>query len=225
MADELDLRMRAALSAAEVEVGRAGFLRYVDEIGRAQVPHLELVAVITDARPIPVETVRCDLQMEILRQHARVEVDGRGRIVTGDVETPVVHHVVEVDADAETVRRLDQTQQVRLRAVERADRAFLVLAAEVEGIVEIVTHRQPAAGLGGRRNPDRIVPGLGQFGHPGGDLVPTRVEILQHRLRAQGRRPGQREDDEEGKRQPTGTGGLHAERGISTDKNRCAGGT
>ncbi len=130
---------------AEVEVGRAGFLGDVHEAGRAQVPDLELVAVVADAGPVAVKTVRGDLEMEIFRQHAGIKVDGRRGVVTGDVEAAVVHHVVEINADAEAVRGFDQAQQVGLRAVEGGDRALLVLAAEVERIEQIVTDRQPAA--------------------------------------------------------------------------------
>ncbi len=56
-------------------------------------------------------------------------VDG---VVARHVEPPVVHHVVEIDADAEAVRRFDEAQEVRLRAVAGGDRALLVLAAEIE---------------------------------------------------------------------------------------------
>ena len=185
MTDELDLGMRAALAAAEIEVGRAGFLRHVHEVGRAEIPHLKLVAVIADPRPVAVKAVRRDLKVEVFRQHTRVSIDAGGRVVTGNVEPAMVHHVIQVHADAETMRRLDQTQQVGLRSVKSADRSALILAAEIERVEQIVAHRETAARLGGRRNPDRVVPGFRQFGHFRRDLVPGRVEILEHRFTAQ----------------------------------------
>ncbi len=124
--------------------------------------------------------------MKILGQHPGIKVDGSRRAVPRHVETPVVHDVVEVDADAEAVRRLDQPQQVGFRPVEGGDGALLVLAAEVERVENVVADRKAATGFGRRRNPDGIVPGLGEFRHLRGDFVPGRVEILQHRLRPGG---------------------------------------
>ena len=214
VADELDLRMRAALGGAEVQVRGARFLGDVHEARRAQVPHLELIAVIADARPVAVETVGGDLEMKILRQHAGIEVDGRRGAVTRHVEPAVVHDVIQVDADAEAVRRFHESQEVGLRAVVGGDGAFLILAAEVEGIKQVVAYRQCTAALGRRRKPDRIVPRFGQLGHLGGDLVPTRVEVLQHRLRTQGsgaaeNLQSQHENDDPG---PETTARLHEKR-------------
>jgi hypothetical protein len=95
---------------------------------------------------------------------------------------PVVHDVVEIDADAEAVGGFHQLEQLRLGAVAGAHAAALVFGAEVEGVPQVIAHGKPAAALGRRRQPQRAVSGLGQFGHLAGDFRPACIEILEHRL-------------------------------------------
>ena len=136
----------------------------------------------------------------------------------------MVHHVVEINADAETVRRLHQPQEIGLRAVKRADRPFLVLAAEIKRIKQVIAHRQPAACLGRRWNPEGIVTGFRQFWHLGRDLVPTRVEVFEHGLRPQPGDTGHADEENQGKQRQARTRGLHAKRGDKGRQNGPMGG-
>ena len=86
--------------------------------------------------------------MEILRSHPGIDIDGGALVISRDVEGPVIHDVVEIDADTETVRGGDELQQFRLGAVAGANTAPLILAADVEGIPEVVSNGKSAATLG-----------------------------------------------------------------------------
>ena len=193
MAHEGNLGMGVAFGGAEVGVGR--FMGDVDEAREVLVLHLPGVAPVFRVVPRAVETVFRRPQVEIFRQHAGIDVDRRVLVVAGNVERAVVHDVVEVDPQAEAVGRVDQPQQFFLGAVARAAAGALRIAAEVEGIPQVVAHGEIAAGLLRRRQPKRGEAVFGDFGNLGVDLLPAHVEELEHDFRA-GARDGQRRQEE-----------------------------
>ena len=142
-----------------------------------------LVVPILDVRPVPVPAAG-GLQVEILRPQPGKEIGRRIDVVAGHHPFAVIHHVVEIDANPEPVRRLDHLQQFRLRAVLRGDGAVLVLVPQIKRIEKIIAHRQRAAALGGLGQPEAGVAGLGQFGHLLGQVGPLHLEQLEHRLAA-----------------------------------------
>jgi len=186
VADEGVLGMRGALARAVVGVGR--LVGDIDEIGQAQVLNLPGAAPVAGVVPLPVETILGFLDVEILRDHARVNVDGGVLVVTRDIEGAMVHDVVEVDADAEAMGGGDHLEQLGLGAVAGADRVALILGTEIKRIPEVVTDGETAGTFGGRREPKGGVTGLGEFGHFLDEIGVGDVEELEQRLGAAGRR-------------------------------------
>ncbi|OQA29469.1 MAG: hypothetical protein BWY59_00286 [Verrucomicrobia bacterium ADurb.Bin345] len=202
MAEERDLRMAVAFVAAEVAVGR--FVRDVNQVRK--VPHLDFprAAPVHRVVPLPIETVFGFAQVEVLGEHAGIDVHRRVLVPARHVERAVVHDVVEVHAHPEAVRRADQAEQFFFGSVTRLDGIPLVLAAEVEGVPEVITHRKPAAGLLRRRQPQRVVADFRQLGDLLGDLVPRVVEELEDDLGR--RRHGYQEGGQESEIENRGSG-------------------
>ena len=182
--------MSRPLACAEVGVRR--LVCDIDQVGKSEVLHLPSAAPVPRIVPFAVETVLGHPQVEIFRHHAGIKLGlifaaGRGGFIeSGNVKGPVVHDVVEVDADAEAVRRFHHVLQVGLGAVTRADRVALVLLPEVERIPHVVADRKAAGSLGRWRKPKRTVARLGQLGHFAGDLGVRDVEELKQPLGACG---------------------------------------
>ena len=190
MPHEPRLVVPAAFRRAEILVGR--LVGDVEQVREAQEHHLPLVIPAADVVPLAVEAVGGGAQVEILRTHPGVDVDGGGLVVAGHVVRPVVHHVVEVHAHPEPVAHLDQVVQVGFDAVAGAPGPAQVRVADVEGVVQVVPHAHPAVGLRRRRHPQGGVPGFRDFRETCRDLVVALVEHLQNGLRARRRsRAGQ----------------------------------
>ena len=121
------------------------------------------------------------MQVKILRNQTGIIIRRRAgtRIIryrTG----PMVHDVVEVNADAEAMGGLDHLDQLRLGAVHGGDGALLVGAAEIKRIKGVVAHGISAAiSLGRVGQPQTVVTGLGQFGHLLRDLRPGFLKQLE----------------------------------------------
>ena len=130
IADEGVFRMGVALVGSEVRI--RSLMRDVDEVGEAEVLHLPSVAPAARVVPLAVKAVLRFAEVEVLRHHAGICLFlalAASRCVlveTRDVEGPVVHDVVEIDADAEAVRHFHQVQQLGFGAVARAHRVALV---------------------------------------------------------------------------------------------------
>ena len=122
--------------------------------------------------------------MEILRHHAGVHLDRCVFIVTRHIEGPVIHDVVEINANAKAVRHFHQIQQVGLGAVTRSHRVALILRTKIEGIPEVIADRQSAGAFGRWWQPQSRVSRLDQLGHLVRDFGPTGIEILQEGLAA-----------------------------------------
>ena len=180
MAHEAGLGTPGALREAVVLV--RSLVGDVNQVRQAQMDHLPGVAPVPAVVPLAVETVLGAAQVEILRHHAGIHIYGRDFVVGRNVERPVVHDVVHVDADAKPVRGLNQVQQFRLGAVPGRDEPPLAAAAQIERIEKIIAHGKAAATLGRWRQPEGGIAGLGQLGHLVGDLLPTGVEVLEHGL-------------------------------------------
>ena len=192
VADKAVFGMGHPLARPEVQVV-AGFLRDVDEVGQAEVLHLPGAAPIARIVPFAVKAVLGFAQVKILGHHAGIKfclslaAGRRVLVVTRDIERPVVHDVVEIDADAEAVCHFHHVQQFGLGAVAGAHGVALVFLPEVVRIPQIVTNRESSRAFGRRRQPERTVTRLGQLGHLPGDLVVRDVEELEQTLGA-GRR-------------------------------------
>ena len=149
IADELDLGEGAALGSSVVEVGGAGFLGDVDEVGEAEVLDLPGAAPVAGVVPFAVKAFLGAPQVEVFGEETGVDVDGGVLVEAGHIEGAVVHDVVEVDADAEAVGDGDQLVEFGLGSVAGANRATLLEAPEVEGIPQVVADGEAAAALGG----------------------------------------------------------------------------
>ena len=132
MSHETGFGIIIPLVQTEVVVGR--FVGDVDQVGKSQVLHLPGARPVPAVVPFPVEAVLGHAEMEILRQHAGIHIHRGAFIVTGDIERPVVHDVVQIDPDAEPVGHFDQIQQFGFRAVPGGHRTPLVPPAEIKGI-------------------------------------------------------------------------------------------
>ena len=66
--------MIVSLVGPEIGVGR--FVGDVDEIGEAEVLHLPGVAPVARVVPLSVEALGGDPEVEVLRHHAGIDVDG-----------------------------------------------------------------------------------------------------------------------------------------------------
>ena len=183
VADAGPLRVGGAFVLADgVEAGVRAFLGDVPGEGVA-VEHLPLVVVVDAvARLSPAAAFAPD-QVEILRHEARhARQQGARRHV---VERPraVGHDVVEIDPHPEAVGRFHQAEQIGLGPVAGGHGAGAVLVPEVEAVDRIVADRVgPRGALRRLRQPQRGVARLRDLRHAAGDLLPARVEILQHRL-------------------------------------------
>ena len=183
VADEGIFRMRGTLRATEVSVRR--FMGEVDQVRKPEVQHLPAVLPIPRIVPLAVKTILGDTKMKILRHNAGIKfllplaAGRRGFVEPRDVERPVVHDVVEIHADPEAVRHLHHVLQIGLGAVARAHRVALVFLPEIERIPEIIADREAARAFGRRRQPERTVTRLDQFGHLAGDFRVRNVEELQ----------------------------------------------
>ncbi|MCX6948020.1 MAG: hypothetical protein NTU87_09250 [Verrucomicrobia bacterium] len=62
-------------------------------------------------------------------------------VVTRDVKGPMVHNVVKVDANAESMSYLHHVEKFGLGAVAGTNGVALVFLAEVERIVHVVSDR------------------------------------------------------------------------------------
>ena len=201
IAHKLDFRRGTPLGEPEVFVRRAWLLRDVNEVRETEMLHLPRAAIVARVIPFSVKPILRDPQVKILRHESGVDVHRRALVEARHVERAMIHHIVEIHADTETVCRLDEPQQIRLRAVARAHRAALILRAEIERIKHVVAHAQPAAALRRRRHPDRAIARLREFRHLERDLAPARVEILQQRLRAHRDRAGENQRQQAQQRQ------------------------
>ena len=123
-------------------------------------------------------------EVKILGQHVGVKGDRRIGVAARHPERIVIHHIVEIDADAEPVRGLHQLQQFMLGAIPGGDGAVLVLIAQIEPIVQVVAHRPLAACLVRNRDVNRAIPDLCHVRHPLGNFPPGRAEPLHAHLRA-----------------------------------------
>ena len=158
VADEAVFGMRVAFVRSEIGIRR--LVRDVDEVGETEVLHLPGAVPIAGVVPLAVEAVLGLLKMEIFRNHAGIKLGlplaaGRGGFVEArDIESPVVHDVIEIDADAEAVRHFHHVQQFGLGAVAGAHGVALVFGTEIERIPQVITDGQPAGGLGRGRQPE-----------------------------------------------------------------------
>ena len=176
VADVGVFRMGGAFGRAMVGVGR--FVGNVDEVGQAEVEHLPAAAPIAGIVPLAVEAVLGFAEVEIFRHHAGVKLGlplaaDRGVFVeTRDVEGPVVHDVVEINAEPEAVGHCNHVPQISFCAVAGPHRVALVFGAKVERIPQIVTNGETAGRLSRRGEPEGCVAGFGQFRHFLGNLGP-----------------------------------------------------
>ena len=108
MTDEGILGMVIALVATKVCV--RGLVGDVDQVGEAEVLHLPGGAPVAGVVPFSVESVFGDTEVEILRSHTRIDIDGCILVESRHIESAVVHDVVEIDADAEAVCCCDELQ-------------------------------------------------------------------------------------------------------------------
>ena len=186
--NELNLGKSRAFRRAKVLIGRARLLRQVDQIGKVTMLDLPGIVPVRDVIPFPIEPFLGQTEMEILRHQSGISVDRSRGVISGNVKRVVIHDVVEVNANPKAMRDFDEANQVRFRSIARADRAALILAAEIKSIPQIIANGKAATSFGRRREPERIVTGLGQLRHFQGDFVPVGIEILEHRFAAGGRR-------------------------------------
>ena len=153
VADKAVFGMGHPLACPEVQVV-AGFLRDVDEVGQAEVLHLPGAAPIARVVPFAVKAILGFAQVEIFGHHAGIKfclslaAGRRVLVVTRDIERPVVHDVVEIDADAEAVCHFHHVLQIRLGAVAGAHRVALVFLPEVARITQIVADGQATRAFG-----------------------------------------------------------------------------
>ena len=187
VANKAVFRVSVSLAGTEVQIV-AVFLRDVDEVGQSEILHLPRTAPIARVVPLAVKAVLGFAQVEVLRHHAGIGFRltlpaGRGIFIEArDIEGPVVHDVVEINADAEAVRHFHHVLQVGLGAVACAHRAALILLAEVERIPHVIADGESARAFGRRRQPERTVACLGQLRHLAGDFVVRDVEKLEQAL-------------------------------------------
>ena len=178
------LRRRAAFRRTEISVG--AFVRHIHQAKQRPVLHLPDIVVVRDVVPVPVEASGDGLQMKIPRHGSRKQIRGHAGIVARHVSGAVVHHVVEIDAQPEAMRQCDHALQFILGSVTRGRGAALVLVAEIERIEEIVADGEAAIALGRRRQPQAGVTRLGDLRQLLADLVPRKVEELEHRVGPRG---------------------------------------
>ena len=148
--------------------------------------HLPGAAPVHGVAPRAIEAVLGFLEVEVFRKHARINIHRGVFVIAGHAERAVVHDVVEVDADAETMRGFDQAEEFLLGAVAGAAAGALGMAAEIKGVPEIISDGQITAGLLRRRQPHRAVTDLGDLRHLVDHFLPGVVEVLENDLGACG---------------------------------------
>ena len=160
-------------------VGIRGLMGNVDEVSEPEVLHFPRTAPVARVVPLAIKSVFGPAKVEIFGHHARVYLDRCVLVVARHIEGPVVHDVVEINANAKTVRHFHQIEQVGLSAVTRAYGVALVLRPKVEGIPEVIADRKSAGSFRRRWQPQGRVSRLDQFGHLVGNFGPAGIEILQ----------------------------------------------
>ncbi len=153
VAQELDFVGRGAFPGPEVAVGGSRLGSNVDEVGQSEVLNLPLAPPFANVVPFAVVAFIGPPDMKVLRPHPGIEVVGREIVEAWHVECPVVHDVVEVYSDPETVGGLDHAVELDLCSIAGAEGAALFLASQVERVPEVVAYRKPAASLGWGRQP------------------------------------------------------------------------
>src|SRR4051812_8680539 len=98
----------AAQGIAEITVHAPGFVGKVNQAAQGFVLNVPLISIILHIGPVAIKSPADSLQMEILWNQPRVEIGGRARVVTGNVERPMVHDIVEINPYAETMGGLNQ---------------------------------------------------------------------------------------------------------------------
>jgi len=76
--------------------------------------------------------------------------------------------------------RFDDFDELILRAVFGGDGATLIFVSKVKGVENVITNREDAAALGGRRQSKTGVAGFGNFGHFVDKVVPVHLEQFEH---------------------------------------------
>ena len=182
IADERVLRM--IVVHVRPVVGVRGLVGDVDEVGETEVLNFPRTIPVARVVPLAIKSVFGAAKVEIFRHHAGVHLDRCVLVISRHIEGPVVHDVVEINANAKAVRHFHQIQQVGLRPVTRAHGVALILRTEVEGIPEVIADRQSAGAFGRWWQPQGRVSCLDQFGHLVRDFGPAGIKILQQGLTA-----------------------------------------
>ena len=152
--DKFDLGKGRSFGETEILVGCSRLLGQIDQIGEVPVLHLPGVVPIGDVVPFPIEPFLRHAQVKVFRDQAGINIDRRRCVVARHIERIVIHHVVEIDADAEAMGGFDQAHEIRFRAITGAHRAALIFAAQIKAIPNIITDGKPAAAFGRRRQPE-----------------------------------------------------------------------
>ena len=74
------------------------------------------------------------MQMKILRRQAGIQICGSGCVVARDIESTVVHDVIKINSDAESMSSLDDLQELSFGPVACANGTALVFITEIERI-------------------------------------------------------------------------------------------
>ena len=107
IADKFDLGKGVALVGTEVEVSRAWFLGYIDQVCEAKVLHLPRAIPVARVVPFAVKALLRDTQVKVFWYHSRVDVDRSVLVESGNIESSVIHDVVKIDSDTEAVCGFD----------------------------------------------------------------------------------------------------------------------
>ena len=104
---ELDLLRRGALPFAKVQVGCSRFCCNIYEICKSEILDLPLTPPLSDIVPLAVTPIRHTSNVKILGAHSGIQIFRSVLVITGHVEGPMVHDVVEIDTNPEPVSRLN----------------------------------------------------------------------------------------------------------------------
>ena len=174
---------------SKIQIGDARFLRQVAQAQQRLVFHHGSGAPvgIANGQPVFISTGD-DLQMKVLGDQAGIIICRRaGAGIIGHGAGPVIHDVVEIDANAKAMRRLNHLNQLVLGAIQRGNRPLLVGTAQIKRVELVIADGKPAAvPLGRVGQPDAVVAGLGDLRHLLRHLGPGQLEQLQHRLAPDG---------------------------------------
>ena len=186
MADAPPFRITQPLGLPRrIETHIRTFLRDVPRKG-IPVQHLPLIAVVDAVARLFPAFRRIDglaHEMKILRHKARHVWKKNARSHIVQRPRVVRRHVVEIHPQPEPMGYFHQPQKVRLRPIARRHRAGLILVSKIETIQRIVAHRiRPRCALGRLRQPERCIARLRHLRDAPLDLLPRRIEILEHRL-------------------------------------------